>query len=162
MYFFFFVNNIYIFIFITITMPMSYKAIFNSSKNVIFLTKFCDIFLNIASIIDCGWSLKPPCRAVLTKYLQSMFWRTKKIIYSRTSMARTSLGPWQFARNMDSSSHWGLIMAQVQEANSDNLGKSLWFSTQWDNESQLYIYIYIYIYIYSWLSLSRILEYIYT
>ena len=51
--------------------------------------------------------------------------------YSRTSMARTSLGPWKFVRDMGSSSHWGLIMAQVQEANSDNLGKSFRFSTQW-------------------------------
>ena len=42
--------------------------------------------------------------------------------YSRTSMARTSLGPWKFVRDMGSSSHWGLILAPVQEANSDNLG----------------------------------------
>ena len=51
--------------------------------------------------------------------------------YSRTSMARTSLGPWKFVRNMGSSSDWGLIMTPVQEANSDNLGKSFRFSTQW-------------------------------
>ena len=38
-------------------------------------------------------------------------------------MARTSLGPQKIARDMGSSSHWGLIMAPVQEANSDNLGK---------------------------------------
>ena len=30
-----------------------------------------------------------------------------------------------------SSSHWGLIMAPVQKTNSDNLGKSFQFSTQW-------------------------------
>ena len=42
--------------------------------------------------------------------------------YSRTSMARTSLGPWKFVRDMGSSSHWGLIMEPVQEANSNNLG----------------------------------------
>ena len=52
-------------------------------------------------------------------------------LYSRTSMARTSLGPWKFVWDMGSSSHWGLIMAPVQEANSDNLGKSFRFSTQW-------------------------------
>ena len=51
--------------------------------------------------------------------------------YSQTSMARTSLGPWKFVRNMGSSSHWGLIMTPLQEANSDNLGKSFRFSTQW-------------------------------
>ena len=45
-------------------------------------------------------------------------------------MARTSLGPWKFVRDMGSSSPRGLIMAQVQEANSDNLGKSFRFSTQ--------------------------------
>ena len=41
--------------------------------------------------------------------------------YSRTSMAQTSLGPWKFVWDMGSSSHWGLIMAPVHEANSDNL-----------------------------------------
>ena len=45
-------------------------------------------------------------------------------------MARTSLGPWKFVRDMGSSSHGGLIMAPVQEANRDNLGKSFRFSTQ--------------------------------
>ena len=43
-------------------------------------------------------------------------------LYNRTSMARTSSGPWKFVRDMGSSNHWGLIMAPVQEANSDNLG----------------------------------------
>ena len=51
--------------------------------------------------------------------------------YSRTSMARTPLGPWKFVRDMGSSSHWGLILAPVQEANNDNLGKSFRVSTQW-------------------------------
>ena len=51
--------------------------------------------------------------------------------YSRTSMARTSLGPMKFVRDMGSSSHWGLIMAPVQEANSDNLGEifSIFYTT---------------------------------
>ena len=51
--------------------------------------------------------------------------------YSRISVAWTSLGPWKLVWDIGSSSHWGLIMAPVQEANSDNLGKSFWFSTQW-------------------------------
>ena len=40
-------------------------------------------------------------------------------------MARTSLGPWKFVRDMDSDSsrHLELIMAPVQEANTDDLGK---------------------------------------
>ena len=42
-------------------------------------------------------------------------------------MALTSLELWKFVRDMGSSSHWGLIMAPVQEANSDNLGKSFDF-----------------------------------
>ena len=33
------------------------------------------------------------------------------------------LRPWKFVRNMGSSSHWGLVMTPVQEANSDSLGK---------------------------------------
>ena len=32
---------------------------------------------------------------------------------------------------MGSSSHWGLIMAPIQEANSDNLGKSFRFSAEY-------------------------------
>ena len=42
-------------------------------------------------------------------------------------MARTSLGPWKFVRDMGSYSHWELIMVPGQEANSDNLGKSFQF-----------------------------------
>ena len=42
--------------------------------------------------------------------------------YSRTSMARTSLGPQKIVRDMGSSSHCGLIIVPGQEANSDNLG----------------------------------------
>ena len=42
--------------------------------------------------------------------------------YSRTSMARTSLGPWKCVRDMGSSSHWGLIVVPSQEASGDNLG----------------------------------------
>ena len=34
-----------------------------------------------------------------------------KQIYSKTSMARTSLGPWKVIREMGSQSHWGLIMS---------------------------------------------------
>ena len=40
-------------------------------------------------------------------------------------MARTSLGPWKFVRDMGSSSHCRLDMAPGQEANSDNLGKKI-------------------------------------
>ena len=43
-------------------------------------------------------------------------------IYSRTSTARTSLGPWKCVRDMGSSSHWGLIMVPSQKVNVDNLG----------------------------------------
>ena len=42
--------------------------------------------------------------------------------YSRTSMAWTSLGPLKFVWDMGSSSHWELIKAPAQEANSNNLG----------------------------------------
>ena len=44
--------------------------------------------------------------------------------YSRTSMARTSLGPWKLVRDMGNSSHFGLIMTRGQEANNDKLRKS--------------------------------------
>ena len=36
-------------------------------------------------------------------------------------------GTMEICSDMGSSSHWGLIMAPVQEANSDNLGKSFNF-----------------------------------
>ena len=45
-------------------------------------------------------------------------------LISKTSVVRTSLGPWKFIREMGSSNHRGLIMAPCQEANGDNLGKS--------------------------------------
>ena len=39
-----------------------------------------------------------------------------KWLYSRTSMARTPLGPWKLVRDRGSSSQWGLIIAPGQEA----------------------------------------------
>ena len=44
--------------------------------------------------------------------------------YSRTSMARTPLGPWKIVRATGSSSQWRLIMAPGREANIANSGKS--------------------------------------
>ena len=49
--------------------------------------------------------------------------------YSRTSMARTSLGPWKFVRDIGSSGHWGWIMTQGQEANGNKLGVFFIFYT---------------------------------
>ena len=40
--------------------------------------------------------------------------------YRRTSMARTSLGPWNFVLDIGSSSHSGLTIGSDQEANGDN------------------------------------------
>ena len=42
-------------------------------------------------------------------------------VYSRTWLARTSLGPWKFVLDIGSSSHWGFITKQGQEANRYNL-----------------------------------------
>ena len=42
-------------------------------------------------------------------------------------MARTSLGPWKFVRDMGSSSHYGLIITPGQEAKNDSLGIFLFF-----------------------------------
>ena len=49
--------------------------------------------------------------------------------YSRTSMARTSLGPENIVQDIGSSSHWVFIIVPGQGANSDNLLKSFRFST---------------------------------
>ena len=45
-------------------------------------------------------------------------------VYSQTSMAKTSLGPWKFVLDSDSLSPFGLVIAPVQEADGDNLGMS--------------------------------------
>ena len=42
-------------------------------------------------------------------------------------MAQTTLEPWKFIRDKDSSSHQWLIMAPGQEANGDNLRKGSLF-----------------------------------
>ena len=42
-------------------------------------------------------------------------------LYSKTSMARTYLGPWKFIQGMG---RMRLIMAPCQEANGDNIGNS--------------------------------------
>ena len=51
-------------------------------------------------------------------------------IYSQTSVARTSLGPYKFVRDMDCLSHYRVNITPGQEANGDNLGESFRFSTQ--------------------------------
>ena len=80
------------------------------------------------------WSGQPGSQCASPGY-HWWTWRCRKFPlgkwrYSQTSVTRTSLGPWKFVRDMGSSSHWGLIMAPVQEANTDNLGKCFQFSTQ--------------------------------
>ena len=46
------------------------------------------------------------------------------LTYSKVSMARTSLGPWECIQDIGSSSNLGLT-APGQEANCYNLGKSV-------------------------------------
>ena len=70
-------------------------------------------------------SVSDPCRHCLRRTVCP----STKSKYSRTSMARTSLGQWKIVRNMGSSSHW-LIMVPGQEANDDNLGKPFQSSIQ--------------------------------
>ena len=40
-----------------------------------------------------------------TIYLSRSFKAQSTLLYGRTSMARTSLGPWKIVRDMDSSTH---------------------------------------------------------
>ena len=47
-------------------MSVQYTAIFHGCKNDNFQMKFFDIFLIFAQNIDCGYTLEPPQRAVLT------------------------------------------------------------------------------------------------
>ena len=54
-------------------------------------------------------------------------------VYSKTSMVRTSLGPWKLIRDMGTyvvRAIEGLIMALGQEANDDNLGNIFRYSRQ--------------------------------
>ena len=52
---------------------MQYTAIFHGHKKVDFLMKNCDIFLNFAQNIDCGYLLEPPDCGGSNEYPQSMF-----------------------------------------------------------------------------------------
>ena len=81
------------------------------------------------------WSHRSYCRLcralthIINTYHNMQFHRLIWIvffrIYSRTSMARTPLGPWKIVRAMGSSSQWRLIMAPGREANIANSGKSI-------------------------------------
>ena len=48
-------------------------------------------------------------------------WRGR-YMYSRASMAGTSLGPWKLVPDMGSLSQWGLIIAPGQDTNGDISG----------------------------------------
>ena len=61
---------------------------------------------------------------MMVPLLQVFFVCASVVTYSRTSMARTSVGPWKFVRDMGSSSHWELFIAQGEKANENNLGMS--------------------------------------
>ena len=57
--------------------PMQYTAIFHRCKNVNFQIKKCNIFLNFAQNIDCGYTLEPLSEAVLTS-THNLCFRAKK------------------------------------------------------------------------------------
>ena len=65
---------------------------------------------NSTSLRDIA-SYWPTSSLTLLKHLHWL-----KIVYNRTSMARTPLGPWKLVRDRGSSSQWGLIIAPGQEA----------------------------------------------
>ena len=46
-------------------------------------------------------------------------------------MAETAFEPWKFVLDMDSWSHWGLIIVPGQETNGDNLGMSFQSLQKW-------------------------------
>ena len=75
---------------------------------------------NSVNTVLCGYFLQ--CSWWGNSSESHIIWFNSK--YSRTSMAWTALGLWKFVRDMDSSSHWGLIIAPRQDANGDNLGMS--------------------------------------
>ena len=88
------------------------------ARSVCYLFSSLDIFLlGIQQFLD----ILKDNQKDLFKLRTSMI---RCYLYSKTSIVRTSLGPWKFIRDMGSSNHRGLIMAPCQEANGDNLGMS--------------------------------------
>ena len=82
------------------------------------------IFQKPFKIIWCGFRQSPPYWSAL-KYLvelKPLYLPFKSKNMSEDTMARASLGPWNFIRDMCSSNQWGLIKAPGQEANDDNSG----------------------------------------
>ena len=57
-------------------------------------------------LMGLRWST---CKQTVLPYLPLILENLTFIRYNRTSMARTSWGPWEFVLNMSSSSHWRLI-----------------------------------------------------
>ena len=62
-----------------------------------------------------------PCKPLIVLYAKFGHFSGKKdkgykSTYSRTSAARTPLGPWKLVRDRGSSSQWGLIIAPDQKA----------------------------------------------
>ena len=53
-------------------MSMHYTEIFFSAAKTVKLSGY--IFSYFAQNLDCGYTLEPPRRGGLNKYLQSMFW----------------------------------------------------------------------------------------
>ena len=61
---------------------MLYTAIFHSCKNDNLQRKNCDVFLNFAQNIDCGYTLEPPQWGGSNEYPHSMFKsKNKKTMY---------------------------------------------------------------------------------
>ena len=124
--------------------PKDARAIEFRLYSILYMTKVTNLihFYSLSSyIVICHYSLvvrllhsrmRAVCgRAfgvgkgrVVMKTRKPIFSFIDGFIYSRISVARTSLGPWKFVRDMGSSSHWGLIIAQGQKANKNNLGMS--------------------------------------
>ena len=63
------------------------------------------------------------------------------LIYSRISMALTSLGPWKCVLNKGCSNHLGLIIVPNQEANGNNLAMSFLSSIKHNGMLSIFIRI---------------------
>ena len=102
---------------------------------IFFFTSPCYNAMIISNAISC---LGPQCPCYigdavyhfLKIYLHIFFSVTKLSFFFRhikvhpTSMAETSLRPWESVLEIGSLSHWGLIIMPSQEANKSNLGRS--------------------------------------
>ena len=116
--FFYFVFVVYNSLSIAITSPGEERANLSAFRTFV---RFALVWFGLFPLPLCVWEgLRFSLFRLGTRKIDSTenprrHFPATRLKYSRTSMARTSFGPWKFVRDMSSSSHRGLIMAQFRK-----------------------------------------------